>query len=74
MLASKVTEKYQATIPSEVRNFLRLKKGDRVKFKIEGDKVMVQKLPYVDYEYLDFISNSLTEWSSPEDDEAYNDL
>jgi hypothetical protein len=51
-----------------------LKKGDRVKFKIEGDKVMVQKLPYVDYEYLDFISNSLTEWSSPEDDEAYNDL
>jgi antitoxin PrlF len=74
MLASKVTEKYQATIPSEVRNFLHLKKGDRVKFKIEGDKVMVQKLPYVDYEYLDFISQSLTEWSSPEDEEAYNDL
>jgi len=74
MLAPKVTEKYQATIPSEVRNFLHLKKGDRVKFKIEGDKVMVQKLPYVDYEYLDFISKSLTEWSSPEDEEAYNDL
>jgi len=74
MLASKVTEKYQATIPSEVRNFLHLEKGDRVKFKIEGDKVMVQKLPYIDYEYLDFISKSLNEWSSPEDDEAYNDL
>ena len=74
MLASKVTEKYQATIPSEVRNFLHLKKGDRVKFKIEGDKVMVQKLPYVDYEYLYFISKSLTEWSSPEDEEAYNYL
>jgi AbrB family looped-hinge helix DNA binding protein len=74
MLASKVTEKYQATIPSEVRNFLHLKKGDRVKFKIEGDKVMMQKLPYTDYEYLDSLSKSLTEWLSPEDDEAYNDL
>jgi len=74
MLASKVTEKYQATIPSEVRNFLHLEKGDRVKFKIEGDKVMVQKLPYTDYEYLDSLSKSLTEWLSPEDDKAYNDL
>ena len=74
MLASKVTEKYQATIPSEVRSFLHLEKGDRVKFKIEGDKVMVQKLPYADYEYLDSLSKSLPEWLSPEDDEAYNDL
>ena len=74
MLASKVTEKYQATIPPEVRSFLHLEKGDRVKFKIEGNKVTVQKLPYTDYEYLDSLSRSLPEWLSPEDDEAYNDL
>ena len=35
---------------------------------------MMQKLPYTDYEYLDSLSKSLTEWLSPEDDEAYNDL
>ena len=29
MKSSKVTEKYQATIPHNVRNFLHLKKGDR---------------------------------------------
>jgi antitoxin PrlF len=74
MLASKVTEKYQATIPSEIRSFLHLEKGDRIKFKIEGDKVMVQKLLYTDYEYLDSLSKSLPEWLSPEDDEAYYDL
>ena len=74
MLASKVTEKYQATIPSEVRDFLHLEKGDRIKFKIEGDRVTVQKLPYTDYEYLDSLSKSLPEWLSPEDDEAYDDL
>jgi AbrB family looped-hinge helix DNA binding protein len=74
MLASKVTKKYQATIPSEIRSFLHLEKGDRIKFKIEGDKVMVQKLSYTDYEYLDSLSKSLPEWLSPEDDEAYYDL
>jgi len=74
MLASKVTEKYQATIPSEVRHFLHLEKGDRVKFEIQGDKVMMQKLPYTDYEYLDSLSKSLSEWLSLEDDEAYHDL
>ena len=74
MLPSKVTEKYQATIPNNVRQFLHLKKGDRVIFKIEGDKVVLKKLPCTDYEYLDSLSNSLTEWLSSEDDEAYNDL
>lgn len=74
MLASKVTEKYQATIPAEVRSFLHLEKGDRVKFAIEGDMVIVQKLPYTDYEYLDSLSKSLPEWLSSEDNEAYNDL
>ena len=74
MLASKVTEKYQATIPTEVRSFLHLEKGDRVKFRIEGKNVIVQKLPYNDYVYLDSLSQTLPEWLSPEDDEAYNDL
>jgi antitoxin PrlF len=74
MLASKVTEKYQATIHTDVRNFLHLKKGDRVTFKIEGNKVVLKKLPYTDYEYLDSLSKTLPEWLSLEDDEAYNDL
>ncbi len=74
MKSSKVTEKYQATIPSNVRNFLHLKKGDRVMFKIEQDKVVLNKLPYMDHEYLDSLSNVLVEWSSLEDEEAYNEL
>ncbi len=74
MKSSKVTEKYQATIPSNVRNFLHLKKGDRVMFKIEQDKVVLNKLSYMDHEYLDSLSNVLVEWSSLEDEEAYNDL
>jgi antitoxin PrlF len=74
MLASKVTEKYQATIPTEVRSFLHLNKGDRIRFKIEEGKVIVQKLPYTDHEYLDSLSKTLPEWLSQEDEEAYSDL
>ena len=74
MRSFKLTEKYQSTIPGDVRNFLHLKKGDRVTFKIEDDKVILKKISYYDYEYLDSLSNSLIEWSSIEDEEAYNDL
>ena len=74
MRSFKLTEKYQSTIPNDVRNFLHLKKGDRVTFKIENDKVILDKLSYSDYEYLNSLSNILTEWSSIEDEEDYNDL
>jgi hypothetical protein len=47
-----------------------LKKGDRLKFKIEGDKMMVQKLSYSNSEHLDSLSNLLPEWLSSEDEEA----
>jgi AbrB family looped-hinge helix DNA binding protein len=74
MKSFKLTEKYQSTIPEDIRNFLHLKKGDRVIFKIEGDKAVLNKLNLSDYEYLQSLSNTLTEWSSIEDEESYNDL
>ena len=74
MKSFKLTEKYQSTIPEAIRNFLHLKKGDRVIFKIEGDKAVLNKLNLSDYEYLQSLSNTLTEWSSIEDEESYNDL
>ena len=52
MRSFKLTEKYQSTIPNDVRNFLHLKKGDRVTFKIENNKVILDKLSYSDNEYL----------------------
>ena len=60
MTSFKLTEKYQSTIPNDVRNFLHLKKGDRVTFKIENNKVILDKLSYSDYEYLYSLSNTLT--------------
>jgi antitoxin PrlF len=73
-LTSKVTQKYQATIPQGVREKLEIEKGDRVIFEIEDEKVVLKKLSTLDWEYLESISANLGEWSSEADEEAYRDL
>jgi antitoxin PrlF len=73
-LTSKVTQKYQATIPQGVREKLEIEKGDRIIFEIEDEKVVLKKLSTLDWEYLESISATLGEWSSEADEEAYRDL
>jgi antitoxin PrlF len=74
MLASKVTDKYQATIPRDIRELLHIGKGDKVAFEIVQNKVVLKKVKRADHEYLESLSGLLTEWDSYEDDEAYSDL
>lgn len=73
-LTSKVTQKYQATIPQAVREKLEIKQGDRLLFEIEDEKVVLKKVSPVDWEYLESVSTTLSEWSSVADEEAYRDL
>jgi len=72
--ASRLTRKYQATIPAEVRRVLRLKQGDTVQFEIEGDHVTLRRQRSADRAFLRGLESSLSEWNSPYDDEAYLDL
>jgi len=73
-LTSKVTQKYQATIPQAVRKKLEIEKGDRIIFEIEDEKVILKKASSPDWEYLESVSATLSEWSSDADEEAYRDL
>jgi AbrB family looped-hinge helix DNA binding protein len=73
-LTSKVTQKYQATIPQAIRKKLEIEKGDRLIFEIEDEKVVLKKVLPVDWEYLESVSATLSEWSSVADEEAYHDL
>ena len=73
-LTSKVIQKYQATIPQVVREKLAIEKGDRVIFEIEDEKVVLKKLSPLDWEYLESVSATLSEWSSEADEQAYGDL
>lgn len=43
-------------------------------FEIDGDRAILRKLPNFDAEYHQSISSTLSEWLTPEDDEAFRDL
>jgi AbrB family looped-hinge helix DNA binding protein len=73
-LVSTLTSKAQTTIPREIRERLGLRAGDRLVYEIEGATVRIRKAPSIDLGYLRAVQTTLSEWDSPEDDEAYGEL
>ena len=71
---SKLTTKYQATIPAPVRKVLHVEAGDAIAFDIEGEEVRVRKARPVDHEFARSLEGTLVEWSSDADEEAFRDL
>lgn len=71
---AKLTRKYQATIPAGVRKTLNLHAGEVVAFDIDGDEVRLRKATPMDREFAEALSDTLSEWASREDEEAYRDL
>ena len=71
---SKVTTKYQATIPQEIREFLGVKQGDAVAYEIEDGEVKLRRASPLDLAYHGAVAATLTEWNSKADDHAYRDL
>ena len=71
---SKLTRKYQATIPEAVRSLLHLESGDEIAFDIDGNDVHLRKARPVDLVFTQSIEGTLTEWTSEADEEAYRDL
>lgn len=74
IFVSTVTSKGQATIPAEVRKKLHLQPGDKVGFNITDNEVILIRISPFDVEYHKALSGLLSEWESPNDDKAYNDL
>jgi len=72
---SKLTRKYQATIPEPVRRLLHLEAGDAIVFDIGHDKdVHIRKARPVDMAFARSLESTLNEWASEADEEAYRDL
>jgi antitoxin PrlF len=74
LLASKINSKFQTTIPKTIRDTMSISKGDVVVFEIDEGRVFIKKLQPLDLDYLNAISGTLGEWSSPKDEEAYRNL
>lgn len=71
---SKLTEKYQATIPADVRQALGLKKGDLLAFDVAKGEVRLRRATQIDLAYAQAVSGTLSEWDSKADERAFRDL
>jgi len=72
---SKITSKYQTTIPKKIRETLGLHAGDTVAFQVtETGMVILRKAKPLDMVYLQALNDTLAEWKSKEDEESYEHL
>jgi len=71
---SRLTKKYQATIPAPVREALQLRQGDAIAFDVQEGCVTVRRAEPLDREFARALEDTLEEWLSPEDEEDYRGL
>ena len=71
---AKITARGQTTIPKSIREAANLHAGDMIAFQIEGNHLVVHKVTPGRDDYLQGLSEVLSEWASPEDEEAWRDL
>ena len=72
--SSRLTSKYQATIPGAVRKALDLHAGDTICFDIEDGEIRLRKPCPLDLAFTHAVEGTLTEWDSEADEEAYSEL
>ncbi len=74
MLVSKISRKGQVTIPKKVRESLRANPGDWIEYEVQGNVVIMRRAEPFDRAFHEALSETLPEWSSPEDEEAFRDM
>ena len=75
MEISKVTSKFQATVPADVRATLGIKAGDAIAWAVKDGMATVRLIPrnLSRWDTLAWLSVA-DEWLSPEDEAAFRDL
>ncbi|HEY5106350.1 MAG TPA: AbrB/MazE/SpoVT family DNA-binding domain-containing protein [Caulobacteraceae bacterium] len=74
MELARLSAKGQMTLPRRVRQAAHLAAGDVVTVVVEGERIIIRKLSAADDVYLRGVQESLAEWNSAEDDDAWRDL
>ncbi|WP_420617204.1 AbrB/MazE/SpoVT family DNA-binding domain-containing protein [Candidatus Palauibacter sp.] len=69
-----MTTRGRITIPKEVREEANLSRGDLVAFEVEGGSLVAYRVTDGGAGYYHGLSETLDEWSSPEDEDAWRDL
>lgn len=75
MELARVTAKGQATIPKRIREAAHIREGDMLSFDVDSNsRIIIKRIePAVNKEFL-ALQETLTEWNSPQDEEAWRDL
>lgn len=72
---SKITVKGQTTVPRQIREAVHIAAGDLIAWEVHDDgSIRVRRVDPLDVAYLRALDESLSEWSSDADEEAYRDL
>jgi bifunctional DNA-binding transcriptional regulator/antitoxin component of YhaV-PrlF toxin-antitoxin module len=71
---SRLTTKFQATIPLPVRTALGIGQGDAISFEIDNGVVRLVRATPRDIAFAHAVEGTLSEWNSAADDEAYRGL
>lgn len=72
---AKITAKGQTTIPQAIRAALHVAPGDLIAWEISAEGIAtVRRAQPIDLDYLRGLEGTLSEWSSPADEEAYRGL
>ena len=71
---SKLSTKGQVTIPVDLRKAIGIEPGDMVVYELQGKSVKLKRVDPFDAAYHAAVAETLEEWNSPEDEEAFNDL
>ncbi len=71
---SKLSAKGQITIPGDLRKAVGIEPGDIIAYELEGRTIKLKRIDPIDAAYHAAIAETLEEWSSPQDEEAFNDL
>lgn len=74
MKTSRLSSKGQVTIPKAVRETLNLEPGDLVVYEVVNGAVTLRRADPFDAAYHTALSDTLDEWISLEDEQAFGDL
>lgn len=74
MHVSKLSHKGQVTIPKKIREVVGLEPGDLVVYELQDQVVILKRVAPFDVAFHAALSQTLEEWTTPEDDEAFSDL
>jgi antitoxin PrlF len=74
MLLSKISSKGQVTVPKRVREAIGARPGDTIAYEVKRKVVTIKRIEPFDVAFHAALSLTLDEWTTKEDEEAFNDL